>query len=160
MKDALDAEYAILDPVRLLRDIRAAQQDLIEIADKAPTTRIDAPPLDAFLSGLRAAWHTAEEVRPTARSKPSKPRYRTVPDPLEAVSDVLKGRSDADPGVTGRQLLDGLQVMHPDDYPDSLIRTVQRRLKAWRRERAKSLVLGATDAGGASGGSPTRRCSG
>ena len=43
VKDALDPEYAILDPVRLLRDIRAAQQDLIEIADKAPTTRTDAP---------------------------------------------------------------------------------------------------------------------
>ena len=81
-----------------------------------------------------------------------RPGLQWLLDPLEAVSDVLKGRFDADPGVTGRQLLDGLQVMHPDDYPDSLIRTVQRRLKAWRRERAKSLVLGAIDAGGASGG--------
>lgn len=152
VKDALDAEHAMLDPVRLLRDIRSAQQALIEIADKAPTTRTDAPPLEAFLDGLRVAWHTAEDVRPTARSKPSKPRYRTVPDPLEAVTDVLKGWFNADPGVTGRQLLDRLQVTHPGDYPDSLIRTVQRRLKAWRRERAKSLVLGASDAGDASGG--------
>ena len=93
----------------------------------------------------------SEDVRPTARSKPSKPRYRTVPDPLQAVTDVLEGWFHADLGVTGRQLLDRLQVTHPGDFPDSLIRTVQRRLKAWRRERAKSLVLGAADAGGASG---------
>ena len=152
VKEALDAEHAALDPVRLLRDIRAAQQALIEIADKAPVTRTDAPPLEAFLDGLRAAWQSSEDVRPTARSKPSKPRYRTVPDPLEAVTNILKGWFEADPGVTGRQLLDRLQVTHPGQYPDSLVRTVQRRLKAWRRERAKSLVLGASDAGGAGGG--------
>ena len=82
-----------------------------------------------------------------------KPRYRTVPDPLEAVTDILKGWFEADPGVTGRQLLDRLQVTYPGQYPDSLARTVQRRLKAWRRrERARSLVLGASDAGGAGGG--------
>ncbi len=144
VKDALDAEHVVLDPVRLLRDIRPAQQDLIEIADKAPTTT-DAPPLTAFLDGLRVAWNTSEDVRPTARSKPSKPRYRTVPDPLGAVTDVLKAWFDLDPGVTGRQLLDRLQVTHPGDYPNSVIRTVQR-------ERAKSLVLAASDAGGASGG--------
>ena len=152
VKEALNAEHAALDPVRLLRDIRAAQQALIEIADKAPVTRTDAPPLEVFLDGLRAAWQSSEDVRPTARSKPSKPRYRTVPDPLEAVTEILKGWFEADPGVTGRQLLDRLQVTHPGQYPDSLVRTVQRRLKAWRRERAKSLVLGASDAGGAGGG--------
>jgi hypothetical protein len=54
--------------------------------------------------------------------------------------------------VTGRQLLDRLQTRRPGHYPNSLLRTVQRRLKAWRRERAKSLVLGASDADGASGG--------
>ena len=111
VKEALDAEHAALDPVRLLRDIRAAQQALIEIADKAPVTRTDAPPLEVFLDGLRAAWQSSEDVRPTARSKPSKPRYRTVPDPLEAVTNTLKGWFEADPGVTGRQLLDRLQAL-------------------------------------------------
>ena len=36
-------------------------------------------------------------------------------------------------------------------YPDSLVRTVQRRLKAWRRERARALVMNANDTHGANG---------
>ena len=144
LRDALDAQQAELDPVRLLSEIRAAQQALVEIADKGPAAAEapdPEPPLDAFLAGLRLAW-TEGEVRPTARPKASKPRYRTVPDPLEAVTSDLKAWFEADPGITGRQLLDRLQAADPETYPDTLIRTVQRRLKVWRREQAKALVLG------------------
>ena len=112
----------------------------MEIADERPAADPE-PPLDAFLAGLRLAWREGE-VRPTARPKASKPRCRTVPDPLEAVTSDLKAWLKADPGVTGRQLLDRLQEADPETHPDTLIRTVQRRLKLWRRERAKALVLG------------------
>ena len=144
LKEALDARHAALDPVRLLGEIRAAQQALVEIADKAPPTAGAPdvePPLEVFLAGLRLAWREGE-VRPTARRKASKPRGRTVPDPLEAVTAELKAWFEADPGVTGRELLDRLQATDPEAYPDGVIRTVQRRLKVWRRERARALVLG------------------
>ena len=145
LKDALDAQHAELDPVRLLGEIRAAQQALVEIADRAPAADAPAadaePTLEAFLAGLRLAWREGE-VRPTARPKTSKPRYRTVPDPLEAVIMEMKAWFDADPGITGRQLLDRLQAADPETYPDTLIRTVQRRLKVWRREHARTLVIG------------------
>ena len=145
LKDALNAQHAELDPVRLLGEIRAAQRALVEIADKGPASGAAAagaePALDAFLAGLRLAW-TEGEVRPTARPKASKPRYRTVPDPLEAVTAELKAWFEADPGITGRQLLDRLQATDPETYPDTLIRTVQRRLKVWQREHARALVLG------------------
>lgn len=140
VKDALDAQQAGLDPVRLLGEIRAAQRALVEIADERPAVGAE-PSLDAFLVGLRLAWREGE-VRPTARPKASKPRYRTVPDPLEAVTADLKAWFEADPGVTGRELLDRLQAADPQTYPDSVIRTVQRRLKAWRREHARALVVG------------------
>jgi hypothetical protein len=70
---------------------------------------------------------------------------------LEAVTDKLKAWFEADPGVTGRQLLDRLQVAHPDIYPDGLIRSVQRRLNIWRRESARALVLGGIDTFSANG---------
>ena len=145
LKDALDTQHATLDPVNLLRDIRVAQRALIEIADTVPIVTTGVPPLEAFLENLKVAWRSTDEVRPTAQPKPSKPRYRTVPDPLEAVTDTLKACFEADPSVTGRQLLDRLQVAHPDAYPDYLVRTVQRRLKIWRRESARALVLGCID---------------
>jgi hypothetical protein len=90
---------------------------------------------------LRVAWKEGE-VRPTARPKPSKPRHRTVPDPLAAVTEQMKAWLDAEPGITGRALLDRLQVADPETYPDKLIRTVRRRVKVWRREHARTLVLG------------------
>ncbi len=155
VKDALDAEHATLDPVRLLRDIRAAQQNLIEVADKAPASTGGEPTLEAFLQGLRVAWCHAEEVRPTARPKPPKPRYRTVPDPFESVTEELKAWFEANPSVTGRQLLEQLQERYPGTYPDDLVRTMQRRLKVWRREQARALVLNTVcveaDRGGLSG---------
>ncbi len=124
--------------MRLLGEIRAAQEALVEIADKRPAADVTAtgaePTLDAFLASLRLAWRRGE-VRPTARPKASKPRYRTVPDPLEAVTAELKAWFEVDPGITGRQLLDRLQAADPKTYPDKLIRTVQRRLKLWRRPR-------------------------
>lgn len=143
VKEALDAEHAMLDPVRLLSEIRTAQEALVAIADERPATAASeaGAELGAFLSGLRVAWKEGE-VRPTARPKPSKPRYRTVPDPLAAVTGQMKAWFDAEPGITGRELLDRLQAAEPDAYPDKLIRTVQRRVKIWRREHARSLVLG------------------
>jgi hypothetical protein len=95
----------------------------------------------AFLSGLRHAWKEGE-VRPTSRKKPPAPRGRRRPDPLAKVTDDLKAWLHEDPSQTGRELLGRLQAAHPDDYPDALIRTVQRRVKIWRGDMARSLVFG------------------
>ena len=35
-----------------------------------------------------------------------------------------------------------LQTIHPGEYPDGLIRTVQRRVKGWRRDRAHRMIFG------------------
>ena len=144
LKKALDAQHVELDPVRPLGEIRAARAERWWRSRTEPPTAgaPDAePPLEAFLAGLRLAW-TEGEVRPAARPKASKPRYRTLPDPLEAVTAELKAWFDADPGVTGRELRDRLQATDPEAYPHGVIRTVQRRLKLWRRERARALVIG------------------
>jgi hypothetical protein len=54
----------------------------------------------------------------------------------------LKAWFDAEPGITGRELLDRLQATDPETCPDTLIRTVQRRVKVWRREHARTLGPG------------------
>lgn len=50
--------YAGLDPVLLLRDIRAVQERLTALADTPPAMRPDraAQPIDLFLASLRTAW--------------------------------------------------------------------------------------------------------
>jgi hypothetical protein len=141
----LNAMAQDLDPVVLLREIRAAQQRLVEIADQPSgdkTAVISAPTLEQFLVGLRIAWKSGE-VRPTACKKPTAKRLRRRPDPFAAVSAQLRAWFEAEPERTGRELFERLQAQHPGAFPDGQLRTCQRRLKVWRREMAHKLVFGA-----------------
>lgn len=99
------------------------------------------PDTEAFLGSLRYAW-TEGEVRPTARTKPKLRRERRRPDPLLRVTNELRLWFDEEPWRTGRQLLERLQGRYPDEYPDQLLRTVQRRVKEWRREKAHVMIFG------------------
>lgn len=94
-------------------------------------------------------------MRPTAQPKPKPKRGRRRPDPLIAVSDELRSWFVADPSQTGRDLLVRLQATSPGRYPDTLLRTLQRRLKVWRSEIATALVFGIPDPAGAVSGTYT-----
>jgi hypothetical protein len=145
-REHVAALYATLNPVQLLNAIRTGQQQLVEIADRptsgekfAPT----APTLKEFLSGLRTAWREGE-VRPTSRAKEKAKRGRRRPDPLVAVTVQLHGWFEAEPWRTARELLERLQDEQPGAYAVGLLRTLQRRLKDWRRDKAHELVFRAT----------------
>ncbi len=144
----VEAVYATLDPVRLLSEIRAVQQRLVEIADRpavgemvAPT----APALEQFLSGLRTAWQEGE-VRPTSRPKEKAKRGRRRPDPFVSVTARMREWFEAEPWRTSRELFERLQGEQPGTYPTGQLRTLQRRLKGWRGEMAHKLVFGAAAA--------------
>ena len=144
-KDALAEQFAQLDPVKLLHEIRQSQARLVALADATPFTDGDEAKagVEPFLAGLRHVWKEGE-VRPTSRKKPALPRGRR-PDPLAAVTEDLKAWFHEDPSQTGRELLTRLQTAHPDAYPDKLIRTVQRRVKSWRADIARDLVFGSDE---------------
>ena len=145
-KRQVQARFAKLDPVRLLRDVRAAQQRLVEIAD-APDVAgaIEPPTLEQFIAGLRIAWREGE-AQPTARAKQKVRRLRRRPDPLAAVTEQLKIWFEAEPWRTSRELLERLEAAHAGAYPDGQLRTLQRRVKVWRREAAQAMVFGAVAA--------------
>jgi hypothetical protein len=148
IRQRLATQRAGLDPVRLLREIRIVQHELIRLADTpvlGETTAPTAPTLEQFLSGLRTAWQEGE-ARPTSMPKPKAKRGRRRPDPFAAVTVVLRGWFEAEPWRTSRELLERLQAEYPGMYPDGLLRTCQRRLKEWRREAALQLVFGTAPA--------------
>ncbi len=98
IRAALAQTCAQLDPVKLLRVMRAAQQRLVDIADNTPCTSIVAgtpPPLEQFLTGLRTAWKEGE-IRPTAKAKPKQKRGRRRPDPLVTVTEDLRAWFEAE----------------------------------------------------------------
>ncbi len=59
--------------------------------------------------------------------------WRTRKDPFEAVWEVeVVPLLKKDPHLQGRTLLENLQRNHPDDYPNELLRTLQRRIRKWK----------------------------
>ncbi len=85
-------------------------------------------------------------MRPTSRPKEKAPRSRRRPDPLVVVTAQLHDWFEAEPWRTARELLERLQNEQPGTYPVGLLRTLQRRLKIWRRDKAHELVFGTTPA--------------
>ena len=80
---------------------------------------------------------------PTSKPKEKGRKYfRTCPDPFLSVTAQMREWFDVEPWRTSRELLERLQREQPDIYPDKLLRTLQRRVKVWRRENAHQLVFG------------------
>ncbi len=146
-KERLRGVGATLDPLRLLDEIRAVQQHLADLATgqiKHVLPARDAD-LETFLKSLSTAWHEGE-VRPTHQPKPKRVRnWRTRQDPFAAVWPRLRAWLEDEPDRTAKELLHRLQVEYPEQYPDALLRTLQRRVKHWRTEKARQLVLGDQD---------------
>jgi hypothetical protein len=66
-------------------------------------------------------------------SKKSKSKGKRDNDPLEGVwESVLVPLLEQIPNLTSWTLLEYLQDQFPDKYPDSIIRTMQRRISKWR----------------------------
>jgi hypothetical protein len=145
VRQEMEAVYVTLDPVQLLSDIRQVQARLVEIADQPvteATPAAGAPTLEQFLASLRTAWQQGE-VRPTSRAKEKAKRGRRRPDPFVAVTAEVRGWFDAEPWRTSRELFERLQAAQPGKFPDGQLRTLQRRIKDWRRQKSHAMVFGA-----------------
>jgi len=60
---------------------------------------------------------------------------------------MVEGWLAAQPNLTAAELLTQLRQRLPDLYPTGAqLRTLQRRIKAWRAERARELVFAASAA--------------
>lgn len=146
VKSKLKEQFDRLDPVLLLRDIRAAQQVLSEIAARGPRDPSPVPlatDVSKFLESLATAWKDGE-VRPTHRKRPAAERWwRTRADPFEHAWPVVEGWLNDEPTATAKELMQRLAQVVPHAYASKAqLRTLQRRIKAWRAEKAKDLILG------------------
>ena len=143
MKDRLRAVLGTLDPLRLLDEIRTVQHHL---AGLAAGERVHVLPhrdadLDRFLKSLAHAWRDGE-VRPTHRSGPKPPRHwRTRADPFEATWPRVVTWLESEPDRTAKELFERLRGERPGEFSVGQVRTLQRRVKEWRRLAARRLVF-------------------
>ena len=64
-------------------------------------------------------------------------------DPFEETWAKIARWLEREPSVTAKELMHRLTIMMPDVYPTARhLRTLQRRVSAWRRENAKQLIFG------------------
>ena len=147
VKQRLRQQRARLDPVKLLHSIRETQRALA-----APETQVEegdstesSQSLDEFLAQLSYLWKQGE-ARPTHRSKPAAPHWwRTRVDPFEDVwPQVLEWLEDR-PDITAKDIFVRLCLEHPEQYTPGQLRTLQRRIREWRREMAHQLVYASSE---------------
>jgi hypothetical protein len=58
--------------------------------------------------------------------------WRTRPDPFEDVWEEVRARLAVNPGFEAKTLFEDLQRRYPERFSDGQIRSLQRRIKAWR----------------------------
>lgn len=135
-----------LDPVLLLKTIRDAQASLAADSERKVTASNRIAPvrsIDTFIAQLPDLWRQGE-ARPTHRAKPRPARtWRTRKDPFDSVWNTVLGWLAIEPDATAKELFDRLRTMHDEAFSRGQLRTLQRRLKEWRREMARELLFGA-----------------
>jgi hypothetical protein len=148
-KEALRGEFAQLDPLALLHQIRDGQSALAALSSGDLTHGPERESLEEFLSKLPELWR-AGEVRPTHRKAPAPPRaWRTREDPFEEVWPEILLWLQANPDATAKSLMERLQQAYPGRYHGGQLRTPQRRVRQWRHVMARPLVHACSNMKGA-----------
>lgn len=162
VKESLRIEYARLDPVELLRQVEHLQNLLWQYAHRpANWTSVGQPLIKSQVAttepdtgdplSLRAepkalAHDESPELSRSRRTyrttkKPrrpfSVPRYwRTRKDPFAEVWEELKAQLEQNLSADATRLFARLQQRYPERFNNGQVRTLQRRVKAWRDARA------------------------
>ncbi|MEM5440284.1 transposase family protein [Paraburkholderia diazotrophica] len=152
-KRRLRAQFRALDPLDLLSRMREAQQHVAQCSESGTAPKEAKTPgrvsLADFLTSLGTAWQGGE-VRPTHHRKARVPHtWRSREDPFEHTWPTIQQWLESEPGITAKKLHERLVAMAPAMYSAAQLRTLQRRVKAWRSNRARELVtriLGDADA--------------
>lgn len=138
--------YNTLDPVALFDQVGKLQQQLLAAAtDYIPPTEESV--VQASLQGgdppqehAVAELHVLQPIPQSRRAyrKRASHTWRTRRDPLEGVSTFARKLFDDNHCITGADLLTRLEETFPNRFTGKELKTVQRRLAAWRREHVAS----------------------
>lgn len=141
-KQKLSTQRAALDPLWLLKTVRDVQAELAALDDVTGVagTANGAEDLEQFLARLPEQWRSGE-VRPTHQSKPKPSRsWRTRADPFASVWHRVLTWLETEPDATAKSLFERLQREYPETFAPGQLRTLQRRVRSWRRAMARELL--------------------
>jgi hypothetical protein len=154
VKERLRAQYRTLDPVALLAEIRAAQEELGNHVDRRTGDALrenaggksdmvvhssTAEPA-AFARGLGNDLARGE---PRATHRRPKRRYKKrvrMPSKLDPHVALIEGWLAAEPQLTAIAIVGRLADLHPDQFSNKQHSIVQRLLRALRKSAAQRLI--------------------
>ena len=154
VKERLRAQYRTLDPVALLAEIRAAQEELGNRIDRRTGGALrenaagksdmvvhssTAEPA-AFARGLGNDLARGE---PRATHRRPKRRYKKrirMPSKLDPHMALIEGWVAAEPQLTAIAIVGRLADLHPDQFGKKQHSIVQRLLRALRKSAAQRLI--------------------
>jgi len=158
VKRDLKRQYRSLDPVYLLKEIERLQDELwryshreIHIrsksADEAPNDLLDyvrnsgdgQDPTSVDLAERKSTEDAPRRKyrRSKKKNKQTNRWWRTRSDPFAGANDEIYQQLEKTPYMSATVLFKRLQAKYPGKYPDNQLRTLQRRVKAWRLEQVK-----------------------
>lgn len=149
IKKTLKKQSHDLDPVVLLQKIQNKQQSLFRHAWKEEDNILTAP-IDTALTTVDTVKsndksRTVTLLKKYRRTKKTrKPRtYRTRKNPFEDEQDEIRFTLEMNPSLTAKEILDNLIKQYPDKYQTGQVRTLQRRMADWRKQKQykKNLLI-------------------
>jgi hypothetical protein len=171
VKQQLCEQYRTLDPVALLAEIRAAQEELGNRIDRRAgdahseqrdgkatvphAVQSSAPDAIAFAKKLGRTVHAGD---PRATHRRPKRRYKTrvrMPSKLDPHMTTIENWLVAEPQLTALAIVNRLSYKYPEQFGKKQHSIVQRLLKSLRNKAVKKLFTppGATMTGTLSPGS-------
>ena len=137
--------HRTLDPVALLAEMRAAQEDLGTRVDRRGSKSaapLPAPPSAPDAAAFaKALGKKAEAGEPRATHRHLKRRYKTrvrMPSMLDPHIAVIEGWLAAEPQLTALAIVGRLSERHPHQFGKKQHSIVQRLLKGHRARPAHS----------------------
>ena len=149
VKKRLRDQYRSLDPVGLLAEIRATQEELGNRIDRRagparslqPACKTTAPATAATFAKMLGKTVMAGESRATHRRprRPYKTRVR-MPSKLDPHITAIEGWLAEQPQLTALTIVGRLSEKYPEEFGTKQHSIVQRLLRALRRKAAEQLV--------------------
>ena len=136
--------FQSLDPVSLVQQIHAAQENLWQYADTRswrapkpakfePEILLDTPQANSAVPEKEITLSERFYRKTKRKITPSKPRYwRTRKDPFADVWPEIEPQLQLTPHLPAKILFLALQKKYPNKFSDGQLRTLQRRVKDWR----------------------------
>ena len=146
VKQRLREQYRTLDPVALLAEIRATQEELGNRVDRRSgkdATLQPVPSAPDAVAFAKTLGTTVTAGDPRATHRRPKRRYKTrvrMPSKLDPHVAAIKDWLAAEPQLTAIAIVGRLSEKHPDQFGTKQHSTVQRLLKALRKKAAEKLI--------------------